>query len=472
MLEKFKNLPQGVKASVAFFIASLVTKGIAYITTPLFTRLLTTTEYGQVSLYLTWENIFGILAMFCLMNGVFNNGMVDYPDERNNYSFSMLILSNIITFIFGVVMIVVYPHIKKLIKIDPVLIALMFVVFLFQPAYSFWTAKQRYELKYKASVFWSILAAIVSPLIGILSIIFFDGDNVHKRLFGSELSLVAIYLGFYIYLAVKNKFRIDTRFWKPAILFNLPLIPHYLSSLLLSSSDRVMISYLVNDEATAYYSVAYSVAAVASIVWTAINASLVPFTYENCKKESYDRINKITLPIITFFAVICLVVIMLAPEVILVMATENYMAAIYVIPPIVGGVFFQVQYYIYANIVYYYKKPIFVMISSVCATFMNIALNYLFIPKFGYIAAGYTTLACYLLQAVIDYFAMKHVINKRIYNMKYITVLSTIVIIVSIGSVYLYDYWFLRYAVLLLVVLMAIRNKNTILGLVSEIRKR
>ena len=49
---------------------------------------------------------------------------------------------------------------------------------------------------------------------------------------------------------------------------------------LLSSSDRIMISNLVNDSATAYYTVAYSVASIALIIWNAVNSSLVPFTYE------------------------------------------------------------------------------------------------------------------------------------------------------------------------------------------------
>ena len=81
-------MPQGVKASIAFFIASLITKGIGYITTPLFTRLLSAEEFGQVSVYLTWMQVFGIVAMFCLSYGVFNNGMVDFSEQRDEYSFS------------------------------------------------------------------------------------------------------------------------------------------------------------------------------------------------------------------------------------------------------------------------------------------------------------------------------------------------------------------------------------------------
>ena len=91
---KEKNtISKGLKASLGYFFASIVTKGIAYITTPIYTRMLTSDEYGKVSVFLTWQNVLGIIAMFSLSHGVFNNGMADYKNERDSYSFSMLIFS-------------------------------------------------------------------------------------------------------------------------------------------------------------------------------------------------------------------------------------------------------------------------------------------------------------------------------------------------------------------------------------------
>ena len=68
-------------------------------------------------------------------------------------------------------------------------------------------------------------------------------------------------------------------------------------------------------------------------------------------------------------------------------------------------------YHIYANIVYFYKKPKYVMIGSVTAVVINIILNYIFINLYGYLAAAYTTLICYLIQAFIDYLGMKKAVE-------------------------------------------------------------
>ena len=102
LFSKIKNLPNGVKTAAAFFIASLISKGMSFITTPIFTRLMTSDEYGQVSLFLSWLSILGIIAMFSLDRGVYNVGMMEYKDKRKGFSFSLLILSNLITLLLPV----------------------------------------------------------------------------------------------------------------------------------------------------------------------------------------------------------------------------------------------------------------------------------------------------------------------------------------------------------------------------------
>lgn len=446
---KLKSAPQGAKSSFALFFANVVTTGIAYITTPIFTRLLSVAEYGQVSLFLTWQQLIGIVAMFSLSAGVFNNGMVDYPQNRSDFSFSLLILSNLITFIVAVILFLLYPVIHQYLGLDIPLLLLMMVLFFVQPAYNFWTSKQKYELKYKQTVVWTIVCALASPVIAIICILLFQGNSLYSRIFGSQVPLILIYAGFYVYLARQSEYKLNVSYWKFAFLFNLPLIPHYLSTYLLSGSDRLMIAHYIGDEATAIYSVAHSVGIVAMIIWSAVNASLIPYTYENCKKENYSAISIVTIPILCIISVVCLLVILLAPEVVVIMATKAYADAIYVIPPIVGSVFFQCLYYIFANVLYYYKKPKYVMIASLSATSINLILNAIFIPKFGYIAAGYTTLVSYLIQAVIDYWAMRHIVKQKIYDMRILTVSAVIVIVVALTSHLVYGHDIVRYSILM-----------------------
>ena len=64
-IKKYKNAPVAVKASVAYTVCNIIQKSLSFITVPLFTRLLTTDEYGQFSVYTSWQ---GILAIFITLN--------------------------------------------------------------------------------------------------------------------------------------------------------------------------------------------------------------------------------------------------------------------------------------------------------------------------------------------------------------------------------------------------------------------
>ena len=464
---KWDLLSPGVKASLAFFIAGLVSKGISYITTPLYTRLLTSEEFGQISVYMTWKDIIGIIAMFSLSMGIFNNGMVNYPNQRDEYSFSMLGLSNVITVVTAIVFFFVYLIDRSLFSLDTKIWIMMFGSFLVYPAYNIWLARQRYELKYKLPILYSTILAVISPALAIgLMLSHPIGERLYARLYGSEIALIFAFIFFYIYLGKKSKWKVNQKYWKEAFLFNLPLIPHYLSTYLLNSSDKIMISRLVDNSATAFYSVAYSVAAVATLIWSSASGSLIPYTFEKCKTEDYKSISKVTIPILYIFAIGCCLVILFAPEVVSVMGPDEYKEAVYVIPPIVGGVFFQVQYHVFANVIYYFKKPKYVMYGSVISTILNLILNYIFIKKYGYIAAGYTTLFCFMIQAGIDYIALNHVVKKEVFSRIHIVSLSVCVLIIAIFSNLLYAFPSVRYCIIVITLIGLILNYKRIIALI------
>lgn len=96
-METFQNMSVQVKASMAFMIVNFMQKGISFLTAPIFTRLLSTEEYGQVTIYLSWVDLIGIFAMLGLYNNVFYNGITEFKTDKKRFTFSMLSLANIIT---------------------------------------------------------------------------------------------------------------------------------------------------------------------------------------------------------------------------------------------------------------------------------------------------------------------------------------------------------------------------------------
>ena len=75
--------------------------------------------------------------------------------------------------------------------------------------------------------------------------------------------------------------------------------------------------------------------------------------------------------------------------------------------PVAMGCVCQFMYTLYVNIEQYKKKTVGMAIASVTAALINYALNALFIPKYGYIAAAYTTLFGYLVLFIIHMLIVK-----------------------------------------------------------------
>ena len=88
-LQKYRNMSVQVRASFWFLICSFLQKGISSITTPIFTRLLTTEEYGQYGAFNSWLGIITIFVTLNLFYGVYTQGLVKYEEQRAVYSSSL-----------------------------------------------------------------------------------------------------------------------------------------------------------------------------------------------------------------------------------------------------------------------------------------------------------------------------------------------------------------------------------------------
>ena len=146
-------------------------------------------------------------------------------------------------------------------------------------------------------------------------------------------------------------------------------------------------------------------------------------------------------------------------------------------PPVAASVFFMVLNPLLANIEFYYEKTKFVMVASCSGALLNILLNYIFIGLYGYYAAGYTTLICYMVFSFAHYLAYKKIVDnnlelEKIYDIKFIIALSGFVLVMMGIMIVGYSYTWLRYTILLVMVIVLFKNKTEILNKLMKLRKK
>lgn len=469
---KYFSLPVGVRAALWFTICNLLQKSVTMLTLPLFTRLLTTEQYGVFTVYQSWYTIVSIIVTLNLAGSVINNGMEKYADRKNEFISSMQSLSITVTIAFFVVYLCAMDTFNKLFNLSSIFVLTMFVQLLFEPAYLMWAQRQRYEYKYKSLIIATAILSITSPILGLIAVINTD-YKAEARVISFALVQICFGLIFFVFQLFKGKKFFDKEIWKFALTFNLPLIPHYLSQIILGQSDRIMIERMSGPSEAAIYGVAYNLATVVTMLLNAINSSFVPALYKNIKEQKYDSIRKTSTFLFLFMAGLICVFMLFGPEMIFIFLAPEYKEAKWIFPPVAAAVFFTFVYILIINVEFYYEKTKYVMIVSVIGAAFNILLNIIFIQRYGYVAAGYTTVACYMLFSIGHFMLYKLIIKKKgitdtFFDGKRILALGVVVMGCVLLSVVLYSHNIIRYIVIGIIAVVAIINYKKLIQITKR----
>ena len=470
--KKWDKMSAAKKASFALIFAKFCQKGIAMISTPVFTRIMDTDQFGAITNFTSWQSIIVIIATLNLSQGVFNNGMLEFRNDRNRFTFSALTLANICTIVFFGLYTIFRGKLYKYIGLSDQLMVLMFAYMIFYPAFSYWSCRQRYEYKYKLLTAITILTTLLQMVLGVIAVFSVNTQNqALAKLYATEVVLIITGIIMYIVVAVRARFKVKFSYVKYAFRFNIFLVPHFLAMTVLASGDKVMIASMVGNTETAIYGVSYTAASVINIFWQAIEASWTPWLFEHLSSKNRKPIKNRANQIITIFAAISILCMLFAPEIMRILASESYIEGVYIIPSVTAGVYFTAVYALYMRLEYYSKKTKATMIGSAVVAVANVIMNYIFIKLFGYMAAGYTTLVCYIFLSIYHYWYSRKIGMKDIYDDKYIIALSIGMTVFSIIVTFTYSYSFLRYGLIVIIGAICFWKRKWIIVQIKNILK-
>ena len=473
--DRYRALPIQVKASFWFLICSFLQKGISSITTPIFTRLLDTAEYGRFSVFNSWLDIITIFVSMNLYAGVYSQGLIKFDKERNIFSSSFQGLTLTLVAIWMVIYLLFKSFWNSLFSLTTVQMLAMLLMIWSTAVFGFWAAEQRVKLSYVKLVVVTLIVSVAKPVLGIIFVINAE-DKVTARILGLALVELIGYSGLFISQMVRGKKFFSAQFWKYALAFNIPLIPHYLSQIVLSSADRIMINRMVGESEAGIYSLAYSVSMIMTLFSSALGQTISPWMYQKIKDNKIKDISSVAYPSMIFIAGVNILPILFAPEIVRIFAPSEYYDAIWVMPPVAMSVYFMYVYDLFAKFAFYYEKTGYIMLASVAGAVLNILLNWIFIKKYGYYAAGYTTLVCYVVYAIAHYIMMRIVCRKnigkiRVYDLRFLLGITIGFLAVGFIGLMLYHYTVLRYCFIGVLFIVVILKRKAIIKAIKEIRE-
>ncbi len=436
------------KAGLWYTICNFLFRGMAFITTPFFSRLMSKGELGSFSNFSSWAAILSVVTSFDLAQSIIRSKLT-HEKDMDSYVWSILSFSTLWTLIVYGTVLISPSFFSGLLKIDVKYIHIMFLYLLTAPAYQMLITKHRAFYKYKMFVLLTGIMAVSGTLLSLAMVILMD-DKLSGRIYGFYTPHIIIGFIIFLCIAFRGK-KIKVEYWKYACIICIPLVPHVLSLNLLSASDKLIITQLCGAEYTAIYSIAYSAYHIVTLLFDSMNKAWAPWLLESLHHEKYSEIKKISRIYIGVFEVLIVGVLMLIPEIILILGGRQYAGAIYCLPPLVTSCVFQFIYTMYVNIEFYEKKTIGVSIATMIATVINIVLNFVFIPmspENSFVIAAYTTLAGYIILFILHYFIVKRMKMDHVYDIKFVLTILGATLIISGSMNLLYRVTLIRYGVL------------------------
>jgi len=395
------------KSVSVFASVTIITSGISFLLLPILTKYLSKEDYGILSLFNASTRFFSILISLgitsILMTKIFKNDKLSFSSYLKTYYFFML-LNCFILSIFVVISLLFFDDFFGIPKKIALFIPLTSLGLLF------------YELilsimVYKHQAFNYAITALSKFGLEILLTLFFVVFlfyNWEGRVGALIIAIIFINVTSLRYLKKEKLLngKFDITKLKEMVLFGAPFLMFDFSTIILNLSDRFFIEHFLGISETGIYGIG---SLVGSLVLIGINSLLNvfrPIIYEKTSSYAQEKpsLRKIsTQYLITLLIITLFLVLVLNKIIFLYFIDAKFYASQEIVWTIACGFFFWGLHSFYLSYFIFEKKTKTIFIVSILSISLNLVLNYIMIPKFGVIGAGYATLATYFLGGIIVY---------------------------------------------------------------------
>ena len=412
MADKKYNI---LKAASWYTIGNILIKGVSFFVLPIFTSLMSTTDYGIYSIYVSYLTIFEVLMLLGMSSTVriakFTKDM-----DFNKYMSTILIIPPVLTVLSAIVVNIYMIFNNELLSMSLTLWNFLFISAATVSVSNIICARLVIDGSYKTYMIYSMMTVLSNVGISLLLFhtAFAKQDVYMARVWGNLLSNV-LSMGYLIF-ATKIKWRFNVDYLKIGLRWGVPLLFHTLATVVLTQSDRIIIKYIEGYSVTGIYSIAVTIIAIPMVIQSSFESAWAPWFYDKLDKKDYLSIRKLNDKYILLFVAIIAEFILVCPEIIRIFTNKAYWNSMYSLIPLSISVFGEMLYSLPVNIEYYNKKTNFILTGTIFVASLNIVLDIIFVYTWGYIGAAYATTISKLLLFVFHWIFAKKVDSNDIFS--------------------------------------------------------
>lgn len=415
----FQEIKRLIKHTIVYGIGGMLGKFIGFLMIPIYTRFLTTTDYGileliDVSSYIIFEILvlgisFSILRFYHLY---------DNQIDKNKVVSTAIIFSILNSVLIILILSNFTREISEIIfKTDrySYLLKIVLIAILFEGGYI--PALDSLRAKGKSTVYTLIS---ISRLVAGLSLNIYFVVILRKGVVGILYSRLIINFFTFIFLVPmvlrEVKIRFDIKKLKEMLCYSIPFVPASFAMYVLHFMDRFLLGRFSNLKIVGLYSLGHKFGMILSVLITGpFYLMWSSFMFEVAKKENAKKIYARVLSYFTFIAVFFgLALSVLIKDVLKIMAAPSFFDAHKVTPLILLGYIFFGAYFVFQVGICIEKKTKWLAIITWIGGVTSVGINLILIPKYNMIGAGVTNTISFFVMSLCCYF-----ISNKLYYIRY-----------------------------------------------------
>lgn len=395
------------KSGMLYLIAEFFTRGISFLATPIFTRLLPTAVFADVKIYESWVYLIAPIVSLSLYQSL-SRAKFDFEENYDKYLSSMLSLMAIITLCVFMVFLPLIDVLEHFFCFSgPLLLMMLLYCFAYNGIQCI-QLHDRQLMHYKRNIVLTILSVLPAILIALIFVVKYSGIVTNEQLL--SIRIVSFFLpttlvGFIAisFAMAKGRSIINLKHWEYGIIYSSPMMLSAVAAQVYFHSANLIVKNFYGLEVAAIIALAMTVGYIMDILIHAIDNAWRPWLFEQLNAGKFKEIQKTWRFLFLCVTLIVWCMVMVAPELVMFLGGIKYVNSVWFIYPILCGSLANFLLIEYTAIEQYYKKTRFSGYASIISVVIALAINFVFIRLFGYKVAAYTTSAAYLISCLVHY---------------------------------------------------------------------
>jgi len=427
-------LKRFLKDTVIYGIAAVLPRVINFLLVRVHTDALPTNNYAENTNFYIWIALLAVLLTFGMETAFFRFYKTEEKkDSLISTAFISVFITTtlfvIIAFVFSEFFTSIFDFNNNPLQLK-LLIGIIALDTLMVIPFAYLRASNR-PLKYTAIKLINVGIIVVINLLFLKFIPEFKAAGKTVPVFLNELSTRTAKVNF-IFIAniigstvsfllllpylIKFKWKFNTLLFKKMLSYSWPIAVAGIAYVINENLDKILIGKMIDKNAMGIYSACYKLAIFMNLYIMAFRLGAEPFFFNHSdKKNAKETYAKILNYFIIIGALVFVgIVVFLDFLKVLFIKNPEYWDAIVIVPIVLLANLFLGVYH---NLAIWYKltdKTRYAMIFSIIGAIITVIINFIMIPKIGFIASAWATLLAYGTMMILSYF-----IGKKHYPVPY-----------------------------------------------------